>query len=45
VKEIGQVFVNVACGACPLCFLSTVHSHHCSSPLAPRSPWDPSSRP
>jgi hypothetical protein len=46
VKEIGQVFVDVVCGACPLCFSSTgVHSGHSSSPLAPRSPWDPSSRP
>jgi hypothetical protein len=47
VKEIGQVFVDVACGACPLCFsaTSTVHLHRSSPPLAPRPPWDPSSRP
>jgi hypothetical protein len=37
VKEIGQVFVDVACGACPLCFsaIRTVHLHRSSPSLAP----------
>ena len=42
VKDIGQVFVDVACGTSPFPFLIDVHLFHSSSPLALRCPWDPS---
>ena len=43
VKEIGQVFVDIAGSECSSPFFITVHLHRLSSSLAPRSPGDPSS--
>ena len=43
VREIGQVFVDIACGACPFHFLITVCSYNPSSPLALRPSRNPSS--
>ena len=44
-KDIGQVFVDVACGAKAFPFLFAVHLHlpHFSSPLALRRRRNPSS--
>ena len=33
-KDIGQVFVDIACSACPFCFLIPLHLHNSSSSLA-----------
>ena len=45
VREIGQVFVDTACSACPLASqFNAAHLPRSSSSLAPRSPWNPSSR-
>ena len=41
VKDIGQVFVDIACSACPFCFSVTFCLLHYSSSLALRSPWNP----
>ena len=43
VREIGQVFVDIACGVCPFHFLITVCSYNPSSPLALRPSQNPSS--
>ena len=46
VRDIGQVFLDVACGtSTPFRFSITVHSPWFSSSLALRSPWDPPPRP
>ena len=45
VRDVGQVFLDVACSACPFYFLIIIHSPHFSSSLALRHPWHPSSRP
>ena len=44
VREVGQVFVDVACSAYPSCSSITVYSRNSSSSLALRSPRNPSSR-
>ena len=45
VRDIGQVFLDVACSTYPFCFLITNRLPNFSSPLALRYPWDPPSRP
>ena len=45
VRDIGQVFVDIACSACPSRFLITAFRLcHSSPPLAPRSPGNSSLR-
>ena len=44
-RDIGQVFLDVACSACPFQFSITIYSPRPSSSLALRHPWHPSSRP
>ena len=43
VRDIGQVFLDVACSTCPVRFLITMHLPHFSPPLALRLSRDPSS--
>ena len=45
VKDIGQIFVDIACGSCPSCFSIGLCLHHSSASLALRPPRDPSLRP
>ena len=45
VRDIGQVFLDVACSARPIYLSIIIHSPHLSSSLALRHPWHPSSRP
>jgi len=42
-KDVGQVILDVACGACPLPGFSviSIHLHQISSPVALRQRWDP----
>ena len=44
VRDLGQVFVDVACSMSSFPSLIAVHLPHCSSPLAARCPGDPSPR-
>ena len=43
VRDIGQVFLDIACGTWTLFPFSTTHSPQFSSSVALRPPWDPSS--
>ena len=44
-RDIGQVFLDVACSTCHFCFLITIRLPHFSSSLALRRSRDTSSRP
>ena len=44
-RDVGQVFLDVACSEYHFRFQITIHLPHLSSPLALRLPWDPPSRP
>jgi hypothetical protein len=45
VKDVGQVFLDIACSTCSLFFPISMHLHWISPPLAPRRSWDPPPRP
>ena len=45
VRDIGQVFLDTACSACPFCLSIDFCLPHLSSPLAVRLSWDPPSGP
>ena len=45
VRDVGQVFLDVACGGFPFQLSIAVRSPHLSSPLALRLPWHPPLRP
>ena len=44
-RDIGQVFLDTACSACPFYFSIDLCLPHFSSPLAVRLPWYPPPRP